>query len=112
MKREKIKFEFDKNNLKAFIRAMCIVMMFAFLGALIVSLLIPLLTGIIRWFVHIWELYLLIDNINYKFFGAIFFLYIGWRIFDALAIVFLELGKVTICKMRILFRGLKREKTK
>lgn len=50
---------------------------------LIFKCLVPLALGILEWFIMIWQMYLLLEDINFKFLGAIFFLCVGWKLFEA-----------------------------
>jgi hypothetical protein len=95
--RRKIKFEIDKKKLINILKkilpfiAGCFILAFIF-----VKLLIPLALGLWGMFLLSSLLYSKIIDINFKFVGSIVFLFIAWKIFEAIATIFIKIFKSMI----------------
>lgn len=80
---KKITFEIElKDIFRILITWLTIIIGSLIIVFLILKCLIPLALGIFQWVIMIWQMYLLLEDINFKFLGAIFFLYVGWKFFE------------------------------
>ena len=99
-KSNKLKFEIDRLLFKRVLDIVVIVFTVALLAWLIVQILFPFALGIMKWFLYLWALYSSITDINWRFLGAIFFLYVGIKIFEALIFATIKIVETLIDYVR------------
>ena len=76
---------------------------FACVGAIIflLRILAPIVLRMFQGFVALINIYMTnLDNINIKFFGGLAFLFIGWKFFEALAIMWMNIVELIVKEIK------------